>query len=176
MALLGGLRGGNGVVDEGHAGAENFEAMFGDRDNRRFEADLAGTAVEKKRRFVAKGVADVLGRGGGEVGEAIGAGSGDWQLSCAKKREGDGVTGDAEAHGGQAGGDLVGDDGFLGQDESEWPRPVFACQAVGFVGPIGGEFARLFDGSQVNDERARGGALLQRVDFADRPGIERICA
>ena len=176
MGLFGWVRGRDGVVDEGHAGAEDFEAVVGDCNNRGFESDFTGTAVEEERRFGAERITHVLRGRRRELSKAIGAGGGDWQIGGSEESERDGVTGDAQAHRGQSGGGFVGNNWFLGDDERQWAGPIFTRESVGFVGPVGGEFAGLLDGSNVDDERTCGRALLQSVDLANGLSIERIGA
>jgi len=174
VGLPGGLGDGDRIVDEGHAGAKDFESIRGDRDDGGFEADFAGATVEEKRSFSAEGVSNVLRGGGREVREAIRAGSGDREIGGAQESKSNRMTGDAQADRGQAGGDFVGDDALLGDDEGKRAGPVFAGEAVGFRGPVGGEFAGLLDGSDVDDKRASGRALLQGIDFADGGRIKGV--
>jgi hypothetical protein len=176
VGALGRFRNKDSVFDESHTGTQNLEPVWSDRDDSGFQAHLAGAAVEKKRSFIAKCVADVLGCGGREMSETIGAGCGDGKIRGSKKGEGNRMAGDTEADRGEASGHLVGNDGLLWDDESKRAGPVFAGEAAGFVGPVGSEFASLLNGMNVNDERAGRGALLQCIDFADGDRVEGVGA
>ena len=176
VGAFGGFGCSDGVFDEGHAGAKNFEAVCGDGNDGGFEADFAGPTVEKKGSLLTEGVADVLRGGGGEVGEAIGAGSGDREIGGAKKGEGNGVAGDAQANGREASGDFVGNDGLFGDDKGKGAGPILVGETVGYIGPVGGKFAGLINGSDVDDKGAGGRTLFERVDLADGGGIESVGA
>jgi len=164
----------HGVFDESHTGAKNFEPIPGDGDDRGFEANFARTTIEEEGSLVAESVADVLSRSGGEVGETVGARSRDGELGGAEKGEGHRMAGNSEANRGKAGGDFVGDNRFLRNNQGEWARPIFTTEALGFFAPVASEFASFIDGSDVDDERAVRGALLQFVNFTNGGRIEGI--
>jgi len=73
------------------------------------DADVAGTAIEDVVHVGAQAAADVVGGGGRELREAIGAGSGEGDAGGLDQCERDGMSGHAQAYGGEAGGDDEGD-------------------------------------------------------------------
>src|SRR5208282_1530921 len=157
-----------------HAGAQDFQTVGRHGDHRGFEADFAGAAIEEKRRVLAEGFANMLRRGGRKLCEAVGAGCSDGESCLAEKRERHGMPGHAQPDGGETRGGVIGNYGFLRNHECERAGPVFAGEALGFWRPNGGELARLLDASHMHDERAGGGAALERIDSVNRRGIERV--
>ena len=65
---------------------------------RRFDAHLSGAAIQDEIDGVAQRLPNMLGGGGRELGEAVGAGSGDGHAGCREQRQSaNGLRGHAEA-------------------------------------------------------------------------------
>jgi hypothetical protein len=140
-----------GIVDQRHAGAKDFQAVLGHRDDRGFEANFTRSAIEQKGRVVAKGFADMRCRGGGKLREAIGTGRCNGHVSFTQKGQRHGMSRHAQAYGGESGCDFIGNSGLFRHDDGEGPGPKLACQALRVFGPFGGKFAGLLDTENVHN-------------------------
>ena len=80
-------------------------------------------------------VAHVIGGGGRDLREAVGAGRGDGNLRGRDECQRNGMSRHAHAHRRQARGNDFGDRGSLGQDQRERSGPEFFRQSLRNVGP-----------------------------------------
>src|ERR1017187_2705453 len=90
-------------------GTEQDGLRLNQREDRGFNAHLAGSAVENVVDVVAEAAEDVVGGGGRKFGESICAGRGERNTSSAAQGKGNGMGGHAQADRGQTGGDDEGD-------------------------------------------------------------------
>ena len=90
-------------------GTEQDGLRLNQREDRGFNAHLAGSAVENVVDVVAEAAEDVLGGGGRKFGESIGTGRSKRNTGGADQSEGNRVRGHAQADRGQTGGDDEGD-------------------------------------------------------------------
>lgn len=107
-----------------HAWAQDFGRWAGgQREDGTFDPDSARSTVENEVDAVAKSVADVVGSGGGNMGESVGAGSGQGELDGLKERQSKGMSRYAKADSGKARSDDIRDGVGLGDDDGERTRP-----------------------------------------------------
>ena len=174
-----------GCFGYGHRSDQTFD--FGQRDNAGpqqqrhagqrqhggFDTDPRRAAIQNE---IGKLAGHVLRRGGRKLGEAVGAGRGDWHLRGADQLESEGVRGHAQPHRGQARGDDVRHHAALGHHQRQRPRPVVARQGFRRFRPIGGQRLRHRNRIHVYDQRARARPPLGGEDALHRRRVKRIRA
>src|ERR1700741_237524 len=163
-------------LNERHARSENFEAILGYSNHRRFQAHFTGTAIEQKRGFVTKGFTDVLGCRWRKLREAIGARRGNRHTWSVQQCEGHGMPRHTQSHRGQARGHLVGNHAFLGYDQRQGTRPVLSRQLFCLFGPVGSQFAGLLGTRHVDEQRAGPRPALQLINLANGGRVQCIGA
>jgi hypothetical protein len=158
------------------SGAEEQGLRAGEGKDGAFDSDFTGSAIEDEGDGRPEGVADMSGGCGGEAGEGVRAGRGDGEAGLAEQGEGDGMTGHAETHGGQAGGDAIADRGTFGDDEGKGAGPEAAGELFGCGGPEEGERAGHGQIGDVDDEGTGRRAALGGEDELDGGGVEGVGA
>lgn len=142
-----------------------------------FDPDLAGTAVQDEIHAGSEAVADVIGCGWRELGEAVCTWPGQRNSCSADQRQGNRVRRHSdryrvEARGNNAGNAVRGSR----QDKRQGPRPEFLGELFRGVGPPGHERFRHVDRSDVNDERAGGRTSFDCINARYGLGIKGIGA
>jgi hypothetical protein len=146
------------------------------RDDRAFDADDAGAAVENHRDLVAQIVLDMVRRRRRHVSEPIGRRRGDTRAERIEQRARDRVLRHPHAHAVlPAGHDIQHLCGARqNQCERTWP------EGVGELARIGGNLARplldCFRAAYMDDHRMIGGPALRREDSAYRRAVRCIGA
>lgn len=171
------------------AGAKQDGLWPGERKNGGLDANVAGTAVEYVVHVRSQATADVVGGGGRELREAVGAGGGERDAGGLDQCERDGVSGHAQAYGGKAGGDDQGNCPRrrrcramlgrccvgLGKDQCQRAGPELLGQAGGGIGP-GDERVGHFIRRHVNDQGAGCGPAFDGEDTGDGFRIQGVGA
>ena len=85
-----------------------------------------------------------------------------------------GLRGHANAHRIQSRGQPIRNMRLFRQHQRQRPGPKFPRQFFGSLRPLAHQAARHFDGTHVNDQRARRRPALRGIDFFDRRGVERV--
>jgi hypothetical protein len=137
-----------------HSGPENSWDIGDEREHRTFDTDGAGASVENHVDARAEAFAHVFRSGGGEFGEAIGAGRRDGDLGGFEQRLRERMCGYAQTYTREAGGYKIRDVRALREDQRQRPGPESTRQEFGGARPVEGELLRHRDARDVNDQRA----------------------
>ena len=159
------------VVGGDHAGSQDAGCGARDIHDGAFDADVGLAAIDDEGDGMAEGGGDMLGGGWGEGIGRVCAGRGQGEPAFADDGLHDGMEGPANADGGSAGGDDVGDAFAARDDEGEGAGPEGAGEACGEWGPFAGTGEGEVGAGDMDDDGVVGGALLDGEDLADGVGI-----
>ncbi len=149
------------------AGAVLQDRLARNVDHGGFDAEMGRAGIEDGFDAANEVVEDVVGGRGAGVAEAIGAGRGDGDAGGAEELKCGGMSGDANADEGAAGGYGVRDGGSFGQKHGERAGPEGAGElldALAELGGNGGYAVEIVEAGDVDDERVPGGPLLGGED------------
>lgn len=148
------------VLTRHPAGPQDGRVLAGDVDDRRLDADLAGSAVQHEVDGVTELRADVIHGGGADRAEAVGGRSRDATSESRQQREGDGMVGHAYCHRLQPAGRLQGDPPAAPQDQCQRSGPEAPRQQARGRGHLFDPLVQLLGGGDVDDQRVGGGRPL----------------
>ena len=164
------------VFDGDAAGTQNDGRVECHEDYGRFDTDAAIPAVEDEVDSLAKLFPHVIGRGGTDGTEPVGAGSRDRDAGGVQQFGGEGMVGDADADRVESGRHEVGDDRPFGKDDRERTRPEPIGQCLRVVGKITEKSLERIAFGDVDDEGIEFRSPFRFEDSRDSIRLERIAA
>src|SRR6266545_5570601 len=145
--------------------------IAGQIDDRRFDADLAGSTVKNQIDFIAQIVTYVFCGGRADAAEFVGGWSGDPATELTQQLKGDRVIGHAQADRVLAAGQVIAHTKGALQHQGQRSRPEARRELPRVIGNLARPALQLPRVADMNDDRVAGRTALYLVDARDCGGV-----